>query len=39
VERTDEAVPNKTTLKAMNEAKKGKTIKCSNFEEYLNAVK
>ena len=39
VEKTDEAVPNKTTLKAMNEAKKGKTIKCSNFEEYLNAVK
>lgn len=28
-----------TTLRAMEEAKTGKTIKCSSFEEYLKAVK
>ena len=29
---------NETTLKAMEEAKNGNTIKCSSFEEYLNLV-
>lgn len=38
-ERTDVTpVPNETTLQAMEEAKAGKTIKCSSFEEYLKAV-
>ena len=31
-------VPNETTLRAMEEAKAGNTIKCSNFEEYLKVV-
>ena len=30
---------NETTLKAIEEAKNGNTIKCSSFEEYLNCVK
>ena len=29
---------NETTLKAMNEAKIGDTIKCRSFEDYLNLV-
>lgn len=29
---------NETTLKAMEEAKNGNTIKCSSFEEYLKLV-
>lgn len=29
---------NETTLQAMEEAKAGKTIKCSSFEEYLKTV-
>ena len=38
-ERTDiTIVPNETTLRAMEEAKDGKTIKCSSFEEYLKVV-
>lgn len=32
-------IPNHTTIKAINEARKGKTVKCSNFEEYLEKVK
>jgi hypothetical protein len=36
--RKDEAVPNKTTQKAMAAAKKGETIKCGSFEEYLKCV-
>ncbi|MBR5481968.1 MAG: hypothetical protein IKU85_09770 [Bacteroidaceae bacterium] len=36
IERTDEtAASNKTTLKAMEEARMGETIKCSSFEDYL----
>jgi hypothetical protein len=34
-----EAIPNKTTIKAIQEAKEGKTIKCESFEDYLNKVK
>ena len=30
---------NETTIQAMEEAKNGDTIKCSNFEEYLELVK
>lgn len=34
-ERTDvTTVSNETTLQAIEEAKSGKTIKCSSFEEY-----
>ena len=29
------ATSNKTTLKAMEEARMGETIKCSSFEDYL----
>lgn len=38
-ERTDgTTVSNETTLRAMEDAKAGNTIKCSSFEEYLKAV-
>ena len=38
-ERIDGAtVSNETTLRAMEDAKAGNTIKCSSFEEYLKAV-
>ena len=38
-EKTDlTTVPNETTLRAMEEAKAGNTIKCSSFEEYLKVV-
>lgn len=30
---------NQTTLCAMSDAKKGKTVKCESFEEYLEKVK
>ncbi|HAH22516.1 MAG TPA: hypothetical protein DCL77_01910 [Prolixibacteraceae bacterium] len=30
---------NNTTLKAINKAKEGKTIKCIDFGDYLNEVK
>lgn len=30
---------NKTTLKALEEVKKGKVTRCSTFEDYLHAVK
>ena len=32
-------VPNKTTQRAIEELKEGKTIKCRSFEEYLAKVK
>ncbi|MFZ4799934.1 MAG: hypothetical protein ACOYMA_20760 [Bacteroidia bacterium] len=35
---TDE-IANDTTKKAIAEAKKGKTIKCESFEDYLQKVK
>lgn len=31
--------PNNVTLKAVEEARKGKTIKCESFEDYLSKVK
>lgn len=38
-EKTDSTIlPNETTLRAMEEAKTGQTIKCSSFEEYLKVV-
>ena len=36
--KKDEAMPNKTTQKAMEAAKRGDTIKCASFEEYLKCV-
>lgn len=36
---TSDAILNKTTLKAIQEAKEGRTIKCNDFEDYLNKVK
>lgn len=30
---------NNTTLRAMKDAKEGRTIKCASFEEYLEKVK
>lgn len=36
--KRNEAMPNKATRKAMEEAKMGDTIKCANFEEYLKSV-
>ena len=30
---------NKTTLKAMEDARAGRTVKCNSFEEYLELVK
>jgi len=39
IEENEGGFPNHTTIKAINEARKGKTVKCSNFEEYLEKVK
>ena len=36
--KKNEAMPNRTTRKAMKEAKMGDTIKCPSFEEYLKSV-
>jgi antitoxin component of RelBE/YafQ-DinJ toxin-antitoxin module len=35
----EEEKPNAVTLQAIEEARNGKTIKCENFEEYLDKVK
>ena len=32
-------IPNDTTLKAIQDADEGKTIKCADFDDYLNKVK
>ncbi|MEI7831272.1 MAG: hypothetical protein WCI31_15950 [Prolixibacteraceae bacterium] len=31
-------LPNNKTIKAIQEAREGKTIKCNDFEDYLNKV-
>lgn len=31
-------LPNNKTIKAIQDASKGKTIKCNDFEDYLNKV-
>lgn len=36
---TSDAILNKTTIRAIQEAKEGKTIKCDDFEDYLNKIK
>lgn len=35
----EELKPNDTTLKAIKESKEGKTIKCVDFDDYLEKVK
>ena len=35
----EENEPNNTTLKAIEEARKGKTIQCDSFDDYLEKVK
>ncbi len=37
VENND--IPNETTINAIIEATKGKTVKCENFDDYLQKVK
>ena len=37
-ETNDDTTYNEVTLKAMEEAQSGNTIKCSSFEEYLKLV-
>ena len=37
-ETNDDTTYNEVTLKAMEEAQNGNTIKCSSFEEYLKLV-
>jgi hypothetical protein len=32
-------IPNDTTMKAIRDADEGKTIKCTDFDDYLNKVK
>jgi hypothetical protein len=34
-----EDIPNEKTIKAIQEAKEGKTIKCIDFDDYLKKVK
>lgn len=34
-----ENIPNDETIKAIQEARKGKTIRCNDFNDYLNKVK
>lgn len=39
VKRTESTLVNRTTLKAIEEVKTGKTIKCKDFADYLESVK
>ena len=36
---TTEEIPNDKTLKAIREAKDGKTVKCNDFDDYLQKTK
>lgn len=36
---TSEKIPNDKTLKAIREAKDGKTVKCNDFDDYLQKTK
>lgn len=38
VVKKEENIPNETTRKAMEAAKKGDTIKCASFDDYLKCV-
>jgi hypothetical protein len=35
----EEKIPNNTTLRAIEELRKGKTIKCDTFDDYIEKVK
>jgi hypothetical protein len=35
----EEKIPNITTLRAIEELRKGKTIKCDTFDDYIEKVK
>jgi hypothetical protein len=37
--KDSENIPNNTTLKAIQEAEEGKTIKCVDFDDYLKKVR
>jgi hypothetical protein len=37
--KTSEKIPNDKTLKAIIQAKDGKTVKCNDFDDYLKKVK
>jgi hypothetical protein len=37
--KESENIPNNTTLKAIQEAEEGKTIKCVDFDDYLKKVR
>ena len=37
--KTSSHIPNDTTLKAIRDAEEGKTIKCTDFDDYLSKVK
>ncbi len=39
IEIISEDTPNSTTIKAIADARKGKTVKCDNFEDYIEKVK
>ncbi len=39
VDDQHEKTPNQTTINAMEEAKTGKTIKCRDFDDYLEKVR
>ena len=39
IEIISDEIPNNTTLKAIADARKGKTIKCESFNDYTEKVK
>jgi len=39
IEVSSAEIPNNTTLQAIAEARKGKTIKCESFNDYIEKVK
>jgi len=39
IEVSSEDIPNRTTIKAIEDSRKGKTVKCINFDDYIEKVK
>lgn len=39
IEVLSSEIPNHTTLQAIADARKGKTVKCENFNDYIRKVK
>ena len=39
IEIISEVIPNNTTLKAIADARNGKTVKCESFNDYIGKVK